>query len=97
MKLIELARIRAKEAIQDDHRKMITEEDDYAYFGGDVLQQTTNTGPRRPLYRQSSMDFMNTAKPDLKNNDNISRYVPRYQIFLCIKFPVKYTLCILHV
>lgn len=47
---------------------------------GDVLQQTTNTntttthirGIRRPLYRQSSMDFMNNTTTD---NDNITRCV----------------------
>lgn len=73
-KLVEISRVRAKEAAQDDRSKTITEEDDDAYFGGDVLQQTTNIDSRRPLYRQSSMDFMNTAKPDLKDNDNINRY-----------------------
>ena len=79
VKLIELARIRAKEAAQNENvRTTITEEDEFACSAaGEVLQQSTNTtAPRRPLYRQSSMDFMNSAKTDLKDNDNIARYVP---------------------
>ncbi|KAH7925813.1 hypothetical protein BV22DRAFT_402860 [Leucogyrophana mollusca] len=50
----------------------------------DVLQQTTNTAsPRRarPLYRQSSMDFMLNAKldRDLDHNDTIARLSHRLQ------------------
>ena len=37
------------------------------------LQQTTNVGLKRPLYRQSSMDFMQSPKTNLKDNTNISR------------------------
>jgi hypothetical protein len=40
----------------------------------DVLQPTTNTPKRHPLYRQSSMDFMTDAKVD--HNESIARYVP---------------------
>lgn len=29
--------------------------------------------PRKPLYRQNSMDFIAHAKLDMKDNDNISR------------------------
>jgi transcription factor SPN1 len=94
VKLLELARVRAKEeALADQRRKVITEEDDveidgnYSYFGdSDMLHQTANIGigknglgvglgHRRPLHRQSSMDFMNTAATNLKDNDNINRYV----------------------
>ncbi|KAJ7227313.1 hypothetical protein GGX14DRAFT_629399 [Mycena pura] len=57
---------------------------------GEVLQQTTNIGigktglgvgiglgPRRPLYRQSSMDFLNTS--DVREDDSISRLSKRLQ------------------
>jgi hypothetical protein len=75
VKLMELARLRAKESapIENRRRHRIPHEDDYPYPGGEVLQQSTNTLSRRPLYRQSSMDFLNTAKVD---NDNIARFVP---------------------
>lgn len=42
----------------------------------DVFQPTTNIGSRRPLARQSSMDFMEYAKMDLSTTDPYSRYVP---------------------
>jgi hypothetical protein len=83
-KLLELARIRAKEAAEEKRTKSIAEEedDDYSsgYFGDIVLQPTTNTpaSPRKPLYRRSSMDFIASAKLDLKDNDNLSRYVVVY-------------------
>lgn len=70
-KIIELARDRAKECVDGDTSDTIAEEESN---GSDVpLQQTTNTGPKRPLYRQSSMDFMQTAKIDIKDNGNIRR------------------------
>ncbi|KAG1753392.1 hypothetical protein EDB19DRAFT_1903050 [Suillus lakei] len=43
----------------------------------DVLQSTTNTPQRHPLYRQSSMDFMTDAKSDHK--DSIARLSHRLQ------------------
>ncbi|KAG1823941.1 uncharacterized protein BJ212DRAFT_709870 [Suillus subaureus] len=43
----------------------------------DVLQPTTNTPKRHPLYRQSSMDFMTDAKPDHK--ESIARLSHRLQ------------------
>lgn len=79
VKLMELARLHAKDTAQDARRKAILEEEDdsnleYSDNGSnEVLQQTTNTPPKRPLYRQSSMDFLKPNKLDLKNNDNISR------------------------
>jgi transcription factor SPN1 len=78
VKLMELARLRAKESapIENRRRHRIPHEDDYPYPGGEVLQQSTNTLSRRPLYRQSSMDFLNTAKVD---NDNIARLSTRLQ------------------
>ncbi|KAJ7261832.1 hypothetical protein B0H12DRAFT_1069432 [Mycena haematopus] len=91
VKLIELARTIAEE--DSKPRKTIPEESamDYtdSYFApGDVLQQTTNIGigktglglgfgPRRPLYRQSSMDFLDTS--DSLDNDTINRLSTRLQ------------------
>ncbi|OBZ72164.1 hypothetical protein A0H81_07638 [Grifola frondosa] len=69
-KIVELARLRGKEGATDSSSDTIEEEETTDV---DVLQQTTNTGPKRPLYRQSSMDFMQTTKLDLKDNGNISR------------------------
>lgn len=43
----------------------------------DVLQPTTNTPKRHPLYRQSSMDFMTDAKAD--HNESIARLSHRLQ------------------
>ncbi|THH04605.1 hypothetical protein EW146_g10137, partial [Bondarzewia mesenterica] len=71
-KLVELSRQRAKEAAEEKRRDTI-EEEDFPY--GEVLQQTTNTGPRR-LYRQSSMDFMQSAKLEIGDSDPFSRCVP---------------------
>lgn len=71
-KIVELARVRAKESRDGSGSDTITEEDS---TDGAPLQQTTNIGLKRPLYRQSSMDFMQQAKADLKDNSNISRSV----------------------
>ncbi|KAJ6507998.1 hypothetical protein C8R47DRAFT_1065979 [Mycena vitilis] len=88
VKLIELARTIAEEDSKP-RKKTIPEENDmdcadYSYFPeGDVLQQTTNIGigiglgPRRPLYRQSSMDFLNTSEP--QDNETINRLSTRLQ------------------
>ncbi|TCD64907.1 Transcription factor iws1 [Steccherinum ochraceum] len=77
-KIVELARVRAREAADGgDTTDTIAEEET---TGSDVpLKQTTNTGPKRPLYRQSSMDFMQTAKVDIKDNDYIRRLSRRLQ------------------
>ncbi|KAK7033240.1 hypothetical protein R3P38DRAFT_3313286 [Favolaschia claudopus] len=87
VKLIELARTIAEE--DSKPRKSIPEESPMdcseSYFvEGDVLQQTTNIGigktglgSRRPLYRQSSMDFLDTSDP--LDNDTISRLSTRLQ------------------
>lgn len=87
-KLLELARIRAKEAAEEKRAKSIAEEDDdysSGYFGDIVLQPTTNTpaSPRKPLYRRSSMDFIASAKLDPKDNDNLSRCVIVAIFVLC--------------
>lgn len=72
-KIVELARKRAKEPSDGGETSDTIAEEDSA--GSDVpLQQTTNTGLKRPLHRQSSMDFMQPpAKIDIKNNGNIRR------------------------
>ncbi|KAI0367814.1 hypothetical protein BV20DRAFT_949599 [Pilatotrama ljubarskyi] len=64
-KIIELARLRASEDTSSD---TIAEEEP-----SDILQQTTNTGPKRPLYRQSSMDFMQSSKLEHADSGTIAR------------------------
>ncbi|KAJ7744320.1 hypothetical protein B0H14DRAFT_3117509 [Mycena olivaceomarginata] len=87
VKLIELARTIAEE--DSKPKKTIPEESamdcSESYFAeADVLQQTTNIGmgkmglgPRRPLYRQSSMDFLDTSDP--LDSDTINRLSTRLQ------------------
>ncbi|KAI8969498.1 hypothetical protein BD414DRAFT_525812 [Trametes punicea] len=72
-KIIELARLRATEDTSSD---TIAEEEPSEK---DVLQQTTNTGPKRPLYRQSSMDFMQPSKLDPADSITIARLSYRLQ------------------
>ena len=69
-KIVELARVRAKEPRDGSGSDTIAEEDSTDEA---PLKQTTNLGLKRPLYRQSSMDFMQSAKTNLKDNANISR------------------------
>lgn len=71
VKLLELSRLRAKEAAQEERRRSIIDEE-----GSDRenVRPTNATGPpQRPLYRQSSMDFMRNANLGPKNNENIGR------------------------
>ncbi|TDL25709.1 hypothetical protein BD410DRAFT_837182 [Rickenella mellea] len=70
-KLLELARARAKESDspQNSHAFDIPEEE--------VLQQTTNIPQKQRLYRQSSMDFLQSEK--LKHEDTIDRLSSRLQ------------------
>ncbi|KAI0775162.1 hypothetical protein BD413DRAFT_471475 [Trametes elegans] len=72
-KIIELARTRSAE---DSSSDTIAEEEN---SDKDVLQQTTNTGPKRPLYRQSSMDFMQSSKLDPADSSTIARLSRRLQ------------------
>ncbi|KAI0749796.1 hypothetical protein C8Q80DRAFT_1100527 [Daedaleopsis nitida] len=72
-KIVELARLRAKEDTASD---TIAEEES---TDPDVLQQTTNTRFKRPLCRQSSMDFMQSTKLDPPDNDTIARLSYRLQ------------------
>ncbi|KAJ8692984.1 hypothetical protein PTI98_010242 [Pleurotus ostreatus] len=71
-KLLEVAKSRAKEEAIEG-RKVIAEESEAdfdeempEFHEKDVLQQTTNIQRKRPLYRQSSMDFINA---ELKDNE----------------------------
>lgn len=82
-KIVELARIRAKEGADgSDSTDTIAEEETTS---SDLpLKQTTNTGPKRPLYRQSSMDFMQPAKVDIQDNDYIRRYVSDISL-ICVE------------
>lgn len=68
-KLVELGRVRTHEARDGSGSDTIAEEGD----GSDVpLQPTTNIATKRPLRKQSSMDFIEPGKP-VKDNANISR------------------------
>ena len=77
VKIIELCRAKARE--EEQQRKVIEEEvgvDDRPYYH-DGEENPLRDGPtgiqsRRPLYRQSSMDFIQI---DAKENDNIAKYV----------------------
>lgn len=82
VKLLELARARAKdEAASDSRRFSIKEEVEIA--GSDSEQRsdyflappitTVGVGPRRPIYRQSSMDFIKPSPEDIKDNPAIAR------------------------
>ena len=69
-KIIELARSRAKENIQDGSGSdtIVEEESD----GSDVpLQQSTNM--KRSLYKPSSTDFPQQPKFDIKDNPSLAR------------------------
>ena len=65
-KIVELARLRAKEDTASD---TIAEEES---TDPGVPAQTTAKGTKRPLYRQSSMDFMPSNKLD-PADDSIAR------------------------
>jgi len=76
-KIVELARTLSQGSVDGDASDTIAEEESVA---SDIpLKHTTNVGPKRPLYRQSSMDFVETAKADIKDNTNIHRLSRRLQ------------------
>ena len=82
-KIVELARIRAREVKDESASDTIVEEESDS---SDVpLRQTTNIGFKRQLNRQSSMDFMQPPKLDLSSNANLSRYVDSLERFDNIK------------
>ncbi|KAF5342448.1 hypothetical protein D9611_001631 [Ephemerocybe angulata] len=88
VKLIELSRLKAKEeALAERRRNLIVEEPEveivdgesnYSYMHGG-LERPIGIGGRRPLYRQSSMDFLDPAGADEKQTDNIARLSRRLQ------------------
>lgn len=74
-KLVELCCVRAKEVAAEQKRYNTIEEGDT----DQVLKRTTNI--RRPLYRQNSMDFMQSAKLELRGTDTFSRYIFPFHLF----------------
>lgn len=87
IKLLELARNRANEesAARKARRPTIFEEPSQEAAAPQSSPKHTRTplGPenKRPLYRQSSMDFMNASNSDITTNDKLSRCVfSRYSI-----------------
>ena len=89
VKLLELARSRAKEdALLKQQRHVIKEEveieDDshYSYFheGEEKTFGDIGIPPRRPLYRQSSMDFIKPSVTEIRENTNIARSVSAYPV-----------------
>ncbi|KIP07635.1 hypothetical protein PHLGIDRAFT_35343 [Phlebiopsis gigantea 11061_1 CR5-6] len=75
-KIVELARMRARNSLHEPASDTIAEED---CTDDAPLQQTTNIGLKRPLYRQSSMDFMQSAKINVQDNSHLSRLSRRLQ------------------
>lgn len=80
VKLLELARARAKEdAAVETRRRAIQEEDAVEIADGsasacsDPHDAPDQPMRRRPLYRQSSMDFIKPGAAPLKDNPNIAR------------------------
>ena len=71
-KIVELARMRARNSRDESASDTIAEEDS---TDDAPLQPTTNIGLKRPLYRQSSMDFMQSAKTNVQDNSHLSRWV----------------------
>jgi len=80
VKLIEICRQRAKEEAQSPVRLVTDENDDISCYNpdsdvsmGGPNRKNSSSRVRRPLYRQSSMDFLNTEDPK-SNNDRITRF-----------------------
>ena len=89
VKLLELARSRAKEdALLKQQRHIIKEEieidDDshYSYFheGEEKTFGDIGISSHRPLYRQSSMDFIKPSVTEIRENRNIARSVSAYPV-----------------
>ncbi|SJL09712.1 uncharacterized protein ARMOST_13093 [Armillaria ostoyae] len=76
VKLIEIARSRAKE----EAKVYADENDDYFFRGGESELPAVGKKPRRPVYRQSSMDFLyGSISEDQDEHDNITRLSNRLQ------------------
>jgi transcription factor SPN1 len=76
-KLLELARTRAKEdALLKQQRHVIKEEveiEDGSHYSYEGQERLFGDISRRPLYRQSSMDFIKPSVTEIKENTNIAR------------------------
>lgn len=68
-KIVELARVRAKESVYVE----IVEED-FDDAPRDILRPSDRTNRKRPLYRQSSMDFILEGDGNIQENQSINRY-----------------------
>ncbi|KAJ3720787.1 hypothetical protein DFJ43DRAFT_712732 [Lentinula guzmanii] len=84
VKLIEISRQRAKEdSFRASKSAVMDENDDISCYSVDsdvnsgLTRKRSRVIPRRPLYHQSSMDFINPG--DCKNGDNITRLSTRLQ------------------
>ncbi|KAL1696928.1 hypothetical protein GGG16DRAFT_120556 [Schizophyllum commune] len=83
-KLIELSRARGKdESIPEETAVEIASDDSQDPSANPSMQAKTpkpSISPRkRPLYRQSSMEFMDAPASDLKDNDTINKLSSRLQ------------------
>ncbi|KAJ7593332.1 hypothetical protein C8J56DRAFT_1003110 [Mycena floridula] len=81
VKLIELCRLRAVEDALLEHQRDIysDENEEFSYLPAADNHGKKGKGRRRPLYRQSSMDFINAAAVNVKDNDSIGRLSTRLQ------------------
>ncbi|PPQ90798.1 hypothetical protein CVT25_012118 [Psilocybe cyanescens] len=88
VKLLELARSHAKEEAAAERRRHaiaeeveINDESNYSYFHNGEEKPLTGVGigPRRPLYRQSSMDFIKPTPSEIKDNPAIAKLSNRLQ------------------
>ncbi|KAK0204856.1 hypothetical protein DFS33DRAFT_702277 [Desarmillaria ectypa] len=76
VKLIEIARTRAKE----EAKVYADENDDYFFRGGESELPAVGKKSHRPVYRQSSMDFLyGSISEDQDEHDNITRLSNRLQ------------------
>jgi hypothetical protein len=76
-KIVELARIRAKESVQVDIIEESGDDDPR-----DILRPTGRTNRKRPLYRQNSMDFLLDVDLSIRDNQTINRYVHQ-SVYIC--------------
>jgi hypothetical protein len=89
MKLLELSRVRAKEVVFEDRLSAIIHEEVHEDGGSDIendfARATTpaRTPGKKPLHRQSSMDFMSSAKLGNKAIDSFGRFVFSSLVVLC--------------
>lgn len=76
VKLIELARLRASDDL-DHRRKIVTDENDEVacYTDADSLPSVGKRAltMRRPIYRQSSMDFLGNSVGNVKDSASIAK------------------------